>query len=422
MAYGSPAGKLGFGPAGAPQGEIVKGHFGGLQSDLHSAVPRAGEPASVDRRAGALLSYLICGLSVLLAAYHIWATPAVNWTFAVDPLPEADSDPPSFELILEYMPEGLRAHSAAVQISGDDIALMWFQGTREAHEDVVIKRVELTRDETGWSHTEPEVFLTTAALSAVSDPRQAVKILGTTIQYGRSPDALLATIVSVGGWAAASVAKVEMGPDGPVSMRKLPLSPVLNRSHLVRSPTLAYADGTLAVPAYFELVNAFGELVRLDADGRVRDKRRMTRGRIAIQPAIVPFNGQEAVALMRNFHDESDRLLASWTEDGGRTWSPPEWLDLPNPNAPVAALRLSTGEVLMAFNDSATDSSLLRLAVSADRGRTWRRIATLEDGGGKARYPAMERLEDGSILLSYSFGSKRGIRAYVFNEAWVAAQ
>jgi hypothetical protein len=34
----------------------------------------------------------------------------------------------------------------------------------------------------------------------------------------------------------------------------------------------------------------------------------------------------------------------------------------------------------------------------------------------------LRRLPRGEILLSYSTDNKRGIRAWVFNDAWVAAQ
>jgi len=365
---------------------------------------------------------LLIVVSLALSAYH-WATaPSLSWAFKVEN-PPLDSAPPRFATVFDYRSEAGSAHAPAIRLGETGFSLIWFDGTRESHEDVVIRRADFSQADGRWNASDPQVYLQKETMSAATVPRQVILSLGNTIQLGEQATADLATVVSFGGWAAASVALVETGFDGlPALARKLHLSPMLNRSHLVRAPTVPYADGTDAIPAYFELGNAFGELVRLDASGRVRDKQRISQGRLAIQPVIVPFDRQNAVALMRNFDRASDRLVASWTDDGGQSWSATELLDLPNPNAPVAALRLSDGQVLMAFNNSPADASILALALSDDRGRSWRVIETLEQGGGQARYPAIARLAGGDIVLTYSVDSKKGIRAHVFNEAWVISR
>ena len=350
-----------------------------------------------------------------LGAWHAATAPRLGWTFAIAAI--APSEAGRFRTVLDHRPEAGRAHSPSIRLTSDGPEVMWFEGTRESHADVVIKRVRLGADlEAG----PVEVLLRKEDLAAVSEPRQAVLSLGNAVQHGDRDDVVLATVVSLGGWAAASIAWVALdATEAPAAARKLTLSPFLGRSHLVRAPTVPYADGTHGIPAYFELGNAFGDLVRVDADGSVRDRRRMTHGRFAIQPVVVPSDGSRAVALLRNFDEDTDRLVAVWTEDGGRTWSEPALLDLPNPDAPVAALRLRDGRILMAFNDAPDAADTLRLAVSADEGRSWTRIRTLEAGGGDARYPAMARLASGEILLSYSVDGKAGIRAHAFDETWI---
>ena len=66
--------------------------------------------------------------------------------------------------------------------------------------------------------------------------------------------------IAVGGWAMASI--VDVARDGPA--RRLDLSPVLGRSNLVKSPMVAYADGSMGLPAYFEMGSTFGLLARFD--------------------------------------------------------------------------------------------------------------------------------------------------------------
>ena len=62
----------------------------------------------------------------------------------------------------------------------------------------------------------PAPYATRAGLGEAFEPQQLVVTLGNTIQNEAAPDALYATVVSVGGWAMASVADVRMGqPDGP---------------------------------------------------------------------------------------------------------------------------------------------------------------------------------------------------------------
>lgn len=96
---------------------------------------------------------------------------------------------------------------------------------------------------------------------------------------------------------------------------------------------------------------------------------------------------------------------------------------LGNPDAPVAVVLLSDGRILMAANTDAISDRSLSLLVSDDQGRSWSIIARLEDKGNTkrsaVRYPDMERLPTGEILLTYSTFSKHGIRAQFFNEAWI---
>lgn len=364
-----------------------------------------------------------CCFSLVLTAYVSFTEETLSWEFAVSE-PVAKGGDPMFETVFDYASHPASAHSAAISIFEDRARVQWFEGTRESHEDVVIKSVNIIPSDglAGWKATELGHFVDRQTLAAKTWPRQEIWSLGNTIQLFEGSDSALATIVSVGGWAAASIAHVEFEGDQVSKVHKLRLSPMLNRSHLVRSSTLRYADGSVAIPAYFEMGNSFGEIVRLDKVGQVADKRRITQGRFAIQPEIVVSGPKSAVALLRNFDKESDRLVASWTEDGGQTWSAPKLLDLPNPNAPVAAIRLSGGRILMAFNDDPVHGRTLALAISSDEGLTWQRVAVLESGDGNVRYPDFARLPDGSILLAYSFGSKMGIRAHVFNEAWVDIQ
>lgn len=363
------------------------------------------------------------GLSLLLGGVGVATHDPLIWDFELSS-PGPRDEAPIFETVFDYKVETGAAHAPSIRLLGDRTDILWFEGTRESHEDVVIRHVPLTRsgNDAGWAPGGAATLFDRHTLAARTDPHQAIWSLGNTVQTRPGSDAVLTTVVSIGGWAMAAIARVEMEEDRVTRVDKLRLSPMLNRSHLVRGPTVGYADGSLGLPAYFEMGNAFGVLVRLDEDGIVRDRRRITQGRFAIQPEVVVLGPREAVALLRNFDRETDRLVAAWTTDGGQTWTDPTLLDVPNPGSPVAAVRLRDGDLLMVYNDDPVHSRTLSLARSSDKGRTWRRIRTLDVDASAVRYPALARLADGNLLLTYSTGSKTGIRAHVFNDAWVAAQ
>ncbi len=361
-------------------------------------------------------------LSLGLSGYALWRDEPPAWRFAV-PEAVAARGAPRLEKVFDYRPTTGQAHSPAILMHEAGFSLAWFEGSQEAQADVDIHAARFTRGGGGWRHDQPAPLVTRGNLGAAMVPRQLVVTLGNTVENEAAQAGLFATVVSLGGWAMASVADVRLDGGGPVRARKLNLSPFLNRSHLVKSPMVDYADGSRALPAYFEMGAMHGVLVRFGPRGRVRDARRML-GQAAlkpIQPMVVPLDAQRAVAFLRDFGD-SGKLLVSRTADGGQSWSRAVATDVAHPSAPVAALPLGEGRILMAMNRLPGSGEGLHLAVSADEGESWRRLVTLEDDGGAARYPMLRRLPRGEILLSYSTDNKRGIRAWVFNDAWVAAQ
>lgn len=362
----------------------------------------------------------LAGLSVILTLWAVRRDLPPVWRFAL-PAPVAMTPgAPRIETVFDYEVAEGQAHSPALVMTDDGFDLLWFEGSQEAQADVDIHHAAFRRSGEGWREVARGPRITRSALGAAMDPRQLVVTLGNTVENEARPDGVFATVVSVGGWAMASVADVRMGAEGPLQARKLNLSPFLNRSHLVKSPMVAFEDGSHGVPAYFELGAAHGVLVRFDATGRVRDTARMTGAGKPIQPMIVPLGADRAVAFLRDF-EPSGRMMISRTEDGGRTWSPVEKTDMPNPSAPVAALNLGDGRILMAANDDPDGSDRLSLLGSADEGESWRVLRVLEENGAGARYPMLRALPGGGLILTYSVGNKTGLRVRILLGDWETA-
>mmetsp|Transcript_40969 Transcript_40969/g.105974 ORF Transcript_40969/g.105974 Transcript_40969/m.105974 type:complete len:496 (+) Transcript_40969:513-2000(+) len=134
-----------------------------------------------------------------------------------------------------------------------------------------------------------------------------------------------------------------------------------------------------------------------------------------IEGTIVPL---DKGALLQLFRSELGRIYQSRSFDGGHTWSEPEMTNqrLPNPNSKVAALALSNGEIALVYNNHKKHSapkrarSLLFIALSADRGATWRDVARLElafMAGARFHYPSL--LQVGcKLVISYTVGWATG--------------
>ena len=358
-----------------------------------------------------MISRLLAGLIALLAVLGLWLRPSPEWGFQIQPGADV-SLPPEFNTVFNYpSPEGT-AHAPAIRVLEEGFELFWFDGIRESHNDV---RILATTVKEGQATAVAEK-LSRQTLSRSITPRQEILTLGNPVADGR--DGMLVTAVSLGGWAAASVVQIEDG-----TAQALNLSPLLNRSHLVKSPVLQGIGGNRILPTYFEMGRAYGVAAVLDSGARVRGLARMPGDMAGIQPLIIPLSEGDAVALLRRFDGTTDRLLSTRTQDGGRTWSPLRKTELPNPSAPVAGVRLSDGRILIAYNDAPDRADVLRFAVSDDGGERWTKGRVIDGPErGDLRYPMMRVLSDGRIALTYSEGSKAVIVAHVFSATWALEQ
>lgn len=362
----------------------------------------------------------LAGLSLFLSAVAIRRDTPLNWRFAA-PKGVPAQGAPKFATVFEHDITKGQAHAPSLIITDTGFDLLWFEGSAEAQADVDIYHARFEHDSEDWKTVDQGPCITRAGLGDVMEPEQLVVTLGNTIENEAHPGHVFATAVSVGGWAMASVADVKLGPDGPVWARKLNLSPFLNRSHLVKTPMVAFADGSHGLPAYFEMGTTHGTLVRFDEAGRVRDTAPMRGAGKAIQPMIVPLTDTRAVAFLRDFNP-SGHLLRCDTTNGGQSWSEVMPMDMNNPSAPVAALPLAEGRILMAANDERAPNDRLNLLLSEDEGATFRVIKELAPQGAGARYPMLRALTDGTILLTYSIGNKTGLRVIALNLDWVGTQ
>lgn len=375
-----------------------------------------------------------------------WCWPRRDWTdlptaggrFDISARPAGD-EPPLFATgFLRHDPAPAYAHCPSLAALPDGrLACVWYAGSREGAEDVAICWADLAAEDVAagrcaWNAPRAVVN----RRSVERDLSRFVKKVGNPVLFtdalGR-PWIVFVTI-AVGGWSGSSL-NACCSNDGGRSwepVRRLTLSPFLNVSELVRAAPVPLDGGRIGLPVYHECIGKFPEMLwlRAEGDGLVATKSRMAWGRSLIQPAVVPLDATRAVALLRD-HSRAHRVAIQRTGDAGRTWSDPQSTTLPNPDASVAAVLLSGGRMLVAFNDSETTRDNLCLAVTESGGGTaddpregggWRRIATLEaEPGAKFAYPYLIVDGAGRVHLTYSWKMQL-IRHAVFNEAWIDAQ
>lgn len=314
----------------------------------------------------------------------------------------------------------------AAEISGGRLRAFWYGGSSEGAADVAIYTSVFSPQSGRWSR---ERIVITPEL-AQRYLHRYVRNLGNPV-VGRGPRGrlwLYFVSVSLGGWSGSAVNAMVSEDDGETwsPPHRLVASPFLNIGTLVKGAPFLFADGTIGLPAYHELLGKFAELLRLDGDGNVIAKTRLSWGRSSLQPEIVSRSASEAVAFLRYAGDPPGRMLATRTKDGGSHWSAPVRTSLPNPNSALACTRVAEGLLLLAFNDSEANRENLALAISRDFGSSWRVVHRFEGDPAAPRaeladfsYPWMLQDDAGDVHVLYAWGHKR-IKHVRFNLAWLA--
>jgi predicted neuraminidase len=317
------------------------------------------------------------------------------------------------------------SHVASIcELPDGRLAAVWYAGSEEGAPDVAICFATQQRGQTNWA--APQAILTPQRTSR--ELHRAVRKVGNPVVFSDARAGklwLLYVTITVGGWSGSSL-NLTTSADGGLTWapsRRLTLSPFFNISELVRNRPLPLSGGGWVVPIYHECIGKFPELLWLGGteDGTSATKSRITGGRSGFQSALAALSTNTALALLRDCSPRK-RISVARTGDVGQTWSSPQALDLPNPDSGLSAVRLSDGRVLLAFNDTDTGRENLRLAASEDEGRTWRRLATLEDEpGAEFSYPYLLQARDGKIHLVYTW-KRKAIKHVAFNAAWLNAR
>ena len=102
------------------------------------------------------------------------------------------------------------------------------------------------------------------------------------------------------------------------------------------------------------------------------------------------------------------KILTSWSEDYGRTWSELTRLSLPNPNSGIDAVTLKDGRHLLIYNHLEKGRNSLSAAIS-ENGLEWKAALLLENEsqGTEFSYPAVIQTNDGLVHITYTWNRRQ---------------
>ncbi|MCS6774929.1 MAG: sialidase family protein [Chloroherpetonaceae bacterium] len=160
-------------------------------------------------------------------------------------------------------------------------------------------------------------------------------------------------------------------------------------------------DGTILLPLYAERGGAF--VLRTEDGGMHWEMSQVVQNRTGvIQPSIAPLSHGRLLMLLRTCEKARGTIWQAFSGDDGRTWSNPERTALPNPGARIDLIRLHSGRMALAFNDSSEARTPLTVALSEDEGRTWPVRLDLEVGNREYSYPTLLQTRDNLLHIVYT--------------------
>jgi predicted neuraminidase len=282
-----------------------------------------------------------------------------------------------------HTPAAHASSLVAMPVSHPYVVLaFWFAGTKESAPDVGIAASGFDRAMQQWQPAQMVVNRHDLGLQLGF----AVRRLGNPVAWldATGKVHLFVVATGLGGWAASRIVQLSQRQTNSALsfdvVRVLPLSWWWNTSFLVRTAPLALQDGGMVLPVYFELGLKYPVALRFDAIGAFKGMTRMSARTYLLQPTIIAQNATHWLALLRN-QQTNGKIAVVQTQDGGQHWDDGHDLNLVNPDASVAALALSPGQMWLAHNSSPNSRHVLDLSYSVD-GQHWQRMQTLAQSSG----------------------------------------
>ena len=288
-----------------------------------------------------------------------------------------------------------QCHASTIAETPAGLVAAWFGGTREKHPDVGIWVARKLG--TAWS--DPVEVANGIQADASRHPcwnpvlhQFAGGDLSLFYKVGPDP----------ASWWGMQITSSDQGETWSAPQR-LPAGisgPIKNKPIQLKNGSLLCGSSTenSGWRVHMEITPDQGETWSRTAD--VADSRDLQ----AIQPTILVHPEQRLQILCRA--RTPGKVVSSWSNDLGASWSDLTPTSLPNPNSGIDAMTLSDGRQLLVYNHTQRGRSPLNVAVSSN-GTDWSAAAVLEHTPGEYSYPAVIQSHDGLVHITYTWKRER---------------
>ena len=285
-------------------------------------------------------------------------------------------------------------HASTIVETGDGLLAAWFGGTHEKHPDVCIYTSAKANKE--WSAPEKvaDGVINDSLRYPCWNPVLFKRDNGDILLYykvGPSPREW---------WGMVKISKDE-GKSWSESI-KLPdgfLGPIKNKPAIL-------SDGTILYPTSVETEKEWNIYVeKSHQDLKNRRKIEIDNNDFnAIQPTILFHEGDRIQMLCRS---REGKIVETWSDDLGESWSPVQATSLVNNNSGIDAVTLQNGNHLLVCNPVKRGRNKLSVLISGN-GKEWEELMVLEDKPkGEFSYPAIVEGKDGTIHITYTYNREK---------------
>ena len=315
-------------------------------------------------------------------------------------------------------PTGPYKHPACItELTNGDLYLVYYGGADEYAIDTGVFGARLKRGESQWS--QPKLI--------ASNPFWSV---GNGVIW-QAPDGVvwLFYVTRFGDtWSDSRIA-VKISRDGAHTWSDSTLL-TFDLGTMVRNRPIVLESGDYLLPIYHETghdtervgANSVSSFLRFDQKTkRWKETGPIRSSRGNIQPAPVQITKDHLIAYCRRgggYGPTKDGyLVRAESHDGGATWSEGRDSQFPNPNSAVDFLKLKNGHLLLVYNDSMSERTPLRVAISTDNDKTYPYRRNIAEGPNAFAYPIAIQTSDGLIHVIYTSNRRTVINRAVFDES-----
>lgn len=290
--------------------------------------------------------------------------------------------------------------SSLVEVNNGKILATWFGGTREKNPDVTIWLAEYAQGK--WSKIRE--VATGIQNDKLRYPcwnpvlfKHSSGILYLFYKVGPSPTTWWGERIASedDGLTWSKPVKLPDGFFGPIRAKPFELPD----GNLLCPSSLEIPDGKWSV--HFELFNPklnTWKYIPVDENSDYD----------IIQPTLLIH--QEGKTMQILCRSRQNKVIESWSYDGGNTWTKTAETTLPNPSAGIDAVSIPDLGHFLIYNPTEkgpNDRAKLAIAFSKD-GKKWDSSLQLEDETtGEFSYPAMILGKDGQLKVTYTWKRKK---------------